>query len=397
MCGQLRPEHVLLHEGAVQLLGFRRWQCERAPLARARRDAPELEGKAEATADELVAADRWALGVVAFFVLAGAPPPPAAECAGGARVAALLADAGAPEGVASVVAALLQPAPEARPPAAAVLARLDALASGADGASPAVSTPAVPRAGARRGGAAPRRRRLKRSHSQLAMPPPSGPPSRPSASAGYVRCLGWEALPHRADALADAVGASLAAVGAQWEADGGGFAFRCARASRPRTRRAASSSSSRAPSRAAAASRSPTPPPVTPASLPLGGVPLGGIPLGTPSPALSGAEKELLVLVNIYKAEGELHHVDVRRRDGPQWQFYLFYSDFRRAMSEKLGMGDYSHSMYSPLIGRDRRQVPAARLGGQTAFGFGAGGRLGADASESSTGFVRRRPAAAAP
>ena len=138
--------------------------------------------------------------------------------------------------------------------------------------------------------------------------------------------------------------------------------------------------------------------PVTPASLPLGGVPLGGIPLGTPSPALSGAEKELLVLVNIYKAEGELHHVDVRRRDGPQWQFYLFYSEFRRAMSEKLGMGDYSQlSMYSPLIGRDRRQVPAARLGGQTAFGFGAGGRLGADASESSTGFVRRRPAAAAP
>ena len=101
---------------------------------------------------------------------------------------------------------------------------------------------------------------------------------------------------------------------------------------------------------------------MTPASLPLGGVPLGGIPLGTPSPALSGAEKELLVLVNIYKAEGELHHVDVRRRDGPQWQFYLFYSDFRRAMSEKLGMGDYSQlSMYSPLIGRDRRQVPAAR------------------------------------
>ena len=80
---------------------------------------------------------------------------------------------------------------------------------------------------------------------------------------------------------------------------------------------------------------------------------------------VSGAEKELLVLVNIYKAEGELHHVDVRRRDGPQWQFYLFYSEFRRAMSEKLGMGDYSQlSMYSPLIGRDRRQVPAARLGG---------------------------------
>ena len=34
VCGQLRPEHVLLHEGAVQLLGFRRWQCERAPIAR---------------------------------------------------------------------------------------------------------------------------------------------------------------------------------------------------------------------------------------------------------------------------------------------------------------------------------------------------------------------------
>ena len=401
VCGQLRPEHVLLHEGAVQLLGFRRWQCERAPLRpRASHDAPELEGKTEATADELVAADRWALGVVAFFVLAGAPPPPAAECAGGARVAALLADAGAPEGVASVVAALLQPAPEARPPAAAVLARLDALASGADGASPAVSTPAVPTPPAPAEAApAPAGGALKRSHSQLAMPPPSGPPFRPSASAGYVRCLGWEALPHRADALADAVGASLAAVGAQWEADGGGFAFSvrprvsaedAARGEQLQLARAVSSGGGLPLADAAA--------PVTPASLPLGGVPLGGIPLGTPSPALSGAEKELLVLVNIYKAEGELHHVDVRRRDGPQWQFYLFYSEFRRAMSEKLGMGDYSQlSMYSPLIGRDRRQVPAARLGGQTAFGFGAGGRLGADVSESSTGFVRRRPAAAAP
>ena len=329
-------------------------------------------------------------------VLAGAPPPPAAECAGGAvAVRESCSPPRASGGVAAVVAALRRARARGAPARGGVLARLDALAKQRRRRGSPSDAGGADAAGARRGGPACRRR-------------PEAQPlaARDAAAVGAAvppeRERGVRPLPDGTE------GASpprrCARRRRRHLARGGGRAVGGRRrrqspisvrprASRRRTRCAASelqlaravSSGGGLPLADAAA------PTVTPASLPLGGAPLGGRPLGTPSPALSGAEKETVGPRQHLQGGGRLHHVDVRRRDGPQWQFYLFYSDFRRAMSEKLGMGDYrtrrcTRRSSDATAARCRRRASA-----KIAFGFGAGGFASAP-----TRWSRRRALVAA-
>jgi serine/threonine protein kinase len=85
--GQIQPEHLLLREDAVALLGFHppSWielkrgpsqggQIALRPSGEGSRDAPELRGRTHASLAELAAADVWAVGVLFVSMLDGAPP-----------------------------------------------------------------------------------------------------------------------------------------------------------------------------------------------------------------------------------------------------------------------------------------------------------------------------------
>ena len=172
------------------------------------------------------------------------------------------------------------------------------------------------------------------------MHPP--PPVRRSPDDGYVRCLGWESLPFTAARLASAVTNTLNAMRVAYTADPRrhcvdvhlppeplpllpspplGLASWPASTAAPPVSAAASTTAppTAAPAPTAAASAAPA---TTTCDL------HGVQQPPARSPSLPDA---LHVGLTIFADESakETHHVDVRRRSGPHWQFQRFYIRFR--------------------------------------------------------------------
>jgi hypothetical protein len=191
------------------------------------------------------------------------------------------------------------------------------------------------------------------------MHPP--PPVRRSPDDGYVRCLGWESLPFPAGRLATAVASTLDAMHVAYTADPRrhcvdvclppeaspllpspplGLASLPPSTTVPPVSAAAATAAAAAVAAAAATATATASPAAAaaPAAQPhltacdLHGVQQHGARGLTASPG------ELHVSITIFGDEvgKETHHVDVRRRGGPHWQFQRFYIRFRELVRPPL-------------------------------------------------------------
>ena len=137
--GQIQPEHLLLRDDAVALLGYHppAWiELKRGPSqggqvairasGEGSRDAPELRGRTHASLAELAAADVWAVGVLFVSMLNGAPPR--TELCHREMFVALPPDVErAPAGVVDLCNAMLRLSATDRPDSATLVAAAKAL------------------------------------------------------------------------------------------------------------------------------------------------------------------------------------------------------------------------------------------------------------------------------
>ena len=181
------------------------------------------------------------------------------------------------------------------------------------------------------------------------MHPP--PPVRRSPDDGYVRCLGWESLPFPAGRLATAVASTLDAMHVAYTADPRrhcvdvclppeaspllpspplGLASLPPSTTVPPVSAAAAAATATATASPAAAAAPAAQPHLT--ACDLHGVQQHGARGLTASPG------ELHVSITVFGDEvgKETHHVDVRRRGGPHWQFQRFYIRFRELVRPPL-------------------------------------------------------------
>jgi len=440
--GQLRPEHVLLgNRGQVQLVGFNTTRVSDgksvSPLVPLRPlralDAPELHTAASVMpAEDLKAADIWSLGTLLLAMLMGSPPfASSVEGTKEGLSAQVCEQLGVlPERMRTALVAMLQPAPAARPSAAAVasvfvnaqhgaqygtpegsdprdyrpcddrhvahMARPPAPTGGAPAWSegtfaggvetPALSGPGNPST-CRQGVANTSSQSAARSSGSLngasAVPVAAtlsgsneGPPVRLMKEEGYVRSLGWESLPHSASTLVESITASLRGLNVPFEFRPAKYIFIAQPPEQPE--------------------------PSTPQSAPelLGSE--GSDVLNTPSldastrrVGLSDGSWEsvaslqpLVVFIRVLRenAASPRHDVSVRRLQGTSWRFQTFYAAFREQMTANLGLADYTQlSLYSPIT--HTRQLSPSQLRASSWFMTRGPDGAAAGSSSSSGGF----------
>lgn len=376
--GQLRAEHVLLDEdGQIQLIGFGRPVAGAGAGAGATAadacgaalsaggsavlrpvrtlDAPEWHtrtGECPALPlEELAAADVWSMAVLLAVMLSGGPPfasSAAGSCpkytaflGGGGLAAALGASIAAqlPAPLATQIERALQMSPSARPSAADLEALL---LPGPTARMPSpVQAASVPD-GPKGGWAVPNPMPSRASRVGGGARSAPTPPVRPTASQGYVRALGWQALPHGSETLVGAIRAALDRLSVPYMVRGESFRFvvkpRHADAQVPPTPQSAS------PPLTASIEASPA----GDAFSIGGGVPLkprvsgseadveaeavpGLESLGPVSVDTSFALQPLVIFVQVYRedATSARHDVSVRRVQGTSWRFQSFYAAFR--------------------------------------------------------------------
>jgi len=218
----------------------------------------------------------------------------------------------------------------------------------------------------------------------------SSAPLRPSAQEGYVRSLGWQALPHPSDVLISAISASLVSLDAPFTLREQEYRF----VVRPTQN---------------AAELPPTPQSDSPA-----------LPEMSPSRKEGAAGHEesidemsedafpsgpvliqpLVIFIQLFRENpaSPRHDVSVRRVMGTSWRFQSFYVAFRTQMSRQLGMTDYSQlSLFSPMPQRrlltPQQQQPSVFW---TASAPGARGARSKRESELSLPGSRNSPPGAA-
>ena len=181
-----------------------------------------------------------------------------------------------------------------------------------------------------------------------------GPPFRPTLKQGYVRSLGWQALPQPLDILVQAVSAALVALDTPFTLREKEYRF-VIRPSQEADEMPPTPQSD-SPQMGVSPSASPSP---------FGGhrslLAEGLLPQDDRSGMIGETApiQPLVIFIQLFRESrtSPRHDISVRRVQGTNWRFRLFYTAFRSQVSQQLGMADYSQlSLFSPM--QPRRTLP---------------------------------------
>ena len=246
----------------------------------------------------------------------------------------------------------------------------------------------------------------------------SSAPLRPSAQEGYVRSLGWQALPHPSDVLISAISASLVSLDAPFTLREQEYRFvvrptQNAAELPPTPQSDSPALPEMSPSRKeGAAGHEESIDEMSEDAFPSGPVLIQPLVIfiqlfrARPTNAHTRPHAHFVTSTSspsVFDLAGEnpaspRHDVSVRRVMGTSWRFQSFYVAFRTQMSRQLGMTDYSQlSLFSPMPQRrlltPQQQQPSVFW---TASAPGARGARSKRESELSLPGSRNSPPGAA-